>query len=95
VGYVLLAAYHRFGHEPAALEWRAGMWIAPWLVGLMLISLLGDFGDGLDVLGLGWGALAVTALSCAIYVLAMRVRLPQERVIAAITQAPRDEPPKA
>jgi amino acid transporter len=95
VGYVLLAAYHRFGSDPAALEWRAGSWIAPWLVGLMLISLLGDFGDGLDVLGLGWGALAVTALSSAIYVLAMRVRLPQDRVVAAITHAPRDEPPKA
>jgi hypothetical protein len=95
LGYVLLAGYHRFGTDPAPLEWRAGSWIAPWLVGLMGISLLGDFGNGLDVLGLGWGALAIAVLSCAIYAFAIRVRLPTERVIVSITQAPRDEPPKA
>jgi amino acid transporter len=95
LGYVLLAAYHRFGTDPAPLEWRAGSWIAPWLVSLMGISLLGDFGNGLDVLGLGWGALAIAILSCAIYAFAIRLRLPPERVIASITRAPRDEPSKA
>jgi amino acid transporter len=93
-GYLLLAGYHRFSADSAALEWRAGSWLAPWLIGLMTISLLGDFGNGLGVLTLGWGALAVAILSCAIYVLALRVRLPTDRVVAAIRHTPRDQPEK-
>jgi amino acid transporter len=94
IGYVLLAGYQRFGARPAALEWRAGCWVVPWLAGLMLISYLGEYGAGRDVLGLGWGALAVAGLSGVIYVLAIRVRLPAGRVIDNIETAPGDEPPK-
>jgi amino acid transporter len=94
-GYVLLAAYHRFSADPAPLEWRAGCWIGPWLAGLMVISYLGDYGDGRGVLTLGWGALAVAALSSGVYALAMSVRLAPDRVIRSITRSPHDEPPKA
>ena len=90
IGYVLLAAYHRFSADAAPLEWRAGAWIAPWLIGLMVISYLGDYGDGRDVLTLGWGSLAVSVLSCGVYALAMRLRLPRERVIESIEHAPRE-----
>ena len=93
-GYILLAVHHRLSPDSPALEWRAGSWLAPWLVGLMVISLLGDFGNGLGVLTLGWGALAVAVLSVAIYVLALSVRLAPDRVIAAITHTPSDEPAK-
>ena len=81
--------------DAAPLEWRAGCWIGPWLAGLMVISYLGDYGDGRGVLTLGWGALAVAALSCAVYALAMGVRLAPDRVVRSITTSPHDEPPKA
>jgi amino acid transporter len=95
-GWVLFALYHGFRRgEVPALEWRAASWIVPWLAGLMVISLLGDFGKGLGVLSIGWGALAVAGLSCVIYALALRVRLPGRRVIEAIQHSPHDEPPAA
>ncbi len=93
IGYALLAGYHRFSAIAAPLEWRAGVWVLPWLAGLMLISYLGEFGGGQDVLTLGWGALAVAVLSCAIYALAIHVRLAPERVVRSIEGAPSDEPP--
>ena len=91
-GYLLLAVHHRLSPDAPTVEWRAGSWLAPWLVGLMTISLLGDFGNGLGVLTLGWGALAVAALSCAIFVFALRVRLAPDRVAAAITRTPHGAP---
>ena len=89
IGYALLAGYHRFSADAAPLEWRAGIWVVPWLAGLMLISYLGEFGGGQDVLTLGWGALAVAILSGAIYALAIRVRLAPERVARSIEGTPR------
>jgi hypothetical protein len=95
-GWVLFAIYHGFRRgEVPALEWRAASWIVPWLAGLMVISLLGDFGKGLGVLSIGWGALAIAVLSCVIYALALHVRLPSQRVIAAIQHSPHDGPPEA
>ncbi len=93
IGYALLAGYHRFSENAAPLEWRAGIWVVPWLAGLMLISYLGEFGGGQDVLTLGWGALAVAGLSSAIYAIAIRVRLAPERVVRSIEGAPAEEPP--
>ncbi len=87
-GYLLLAAYHRFSDAPAALEWRAGCWVVPWLAGLMLISYLGEYGDGRGVLTLGWGALAVAVLSGAIYALAIHVRLSPEHTVRNLQTLP-------
>jgi amino acid transporter len=91
-GYLLLAAYQRFGRNPAPLDLRAGSWVLPWLTGLMVISYLGEFGDGRGVLTLGWGSLAVAVLSCAVFVLALRVRLAPREVLRGIATSPADEP---
>jgi len=81
IGVLLLAAYRRFAPGPhRSLEWRAGIWLVPWLGGLALISYLGSYGKGSqDVLGLGSGVLVIAVLSAIIYVLAYRMRLPAER----------------
>jgi hypothetical protein len=60
IGWVLLVAFQPWSRGTApALEWRAGLWVAPWLIGIMVISVLGDYGGGLGVLSLGRGVLAV------------------------------------
>jgi amino acid transporter len=95
IGYVLLAVFHALYRDRApALEWRAGLWLIPWLLGLGVISLLGTFGGGLGVISFGWAFLVVLAHSAAIYVLAVKLRLAPQRVVEALRTVPRDEPAK-
>jgi amino acid transporter len=91
IGLVLLAAFRRISPGPhRPLEWRAGIWLVPWLGGLALISYLGSYGKGSqDVLGLGSGVLVIAALSAIIYFLAYRMRLPSERTRELVQTAGR------
>ena len=93
IGWVLLVGFQRWsrGSTPA-LEWRAGLWVVPWLVGIMVISLLGDYGGGLGILSLGWGALAVFGLSLVIFLIAVRMRLSPDSVVRGVEETHRDEP---
>jgi hypothetical protein len=74
-----------------AIEWRAGTWLAPYLVGLAVVSYLGSFDTGTpsSVLGLrgpvndlhfGWDVLVMAVFSLAIYALALRMRLPRAEI---------------
>ncbi|RKQ93028.1 amino acid/polyamine/organocation transporter (APC superfamily) [Solirubrobacter pauli] len=55
VGYALIAASYAFKLNPAAtpVEWRAAAWIAPYLLGMLVISYFGDFGPGGIIGGIG------------------------------------------
>lgn len=79
LGFVVLGLTHLFtpaGSRPS-LDWRAAGWLAPYLAGLTLISFAGakDFG-GRGLLSFGPDAVVVAVFSVAIYVLAIRLRLP-------------------
>jgi len=74
-----------------SIEWRAGAWLGPYLVGLGVVSYLSSFDTGTksSVLGLhgpvgdlpfGWDVLVMAAFSLGIYALALRMRLPREAV---------------
>ncbi len=63
-------------------EWRASVWLWPYLGGMALISYLGQFGRGRNVIPFWWDLAVVAGLSLAIYWLAMRVRLDPQRVRA-------------
>jgi amino acid transporter len=79
VGYLILAigSLVRPQATRPQLDWRAGYWLLPYLGGLTLISYVGaqDFG-GTGLFPFGWDALIVAVFSVAIYVLAIRLRLP-------------------
>jgi amino acid transporter len=67
--------------RPAAMDWRAGAWVMPWLVALAAISYLGPYGDGArHSFGLAVGAAIMLVVSAAVYLAAYRLRLPGERV---------------
>jgi amino acid transporter len=55
VGYALVAASYAADLNPAAtkIEWRAALWIAPYLIGMLVISYFGDFGPGGIIGGIG------------------------------------------
>jgi amino acid transporter len=77
-----------------SLDWRSAVWFWPYLLGMGTISYLNSFDTrtpssipllGLEgprnVLTFGWDILAVALLSLAVYVLAIRSRLPSERAV--------------
>jgi amino acid transporter len=93
--------------ERPTIEWRAGWWLGPYLLGLGVISYLSSFDTGTpsSVLGLhgpvndlhfGWDVLAMAVFSVAVYALAVRLRLPraavEERVGDLTAEAPEIEP---
>ncbi|MGI8678097.1 MAG: APC family permease [Jatrophihabitans sp.] len=86
-GFVLLPIFLATskGDKPS-MDWRSGAsWTVPWLAVLALISYLGSYPDkptkgNLNVLGFGWGFVAILALSAVVYVVSFQVRLPRERV---------------
>jgi amino acid transporter len=80
-----------------SLDWHSAAWLCPYLAGMGAISYLSSFDtstpSSIPVLGLhgprneltfGWDMLAVALLSLAVYVIAIRTRLPAERALAYV-----------
>lgn len=89
VGLVVLAASYGFGANPdrPPLDWRPALWLWPYIGGMAIISFLGSFGGGRNVIPFGVADTAVVAIfSLVIYTFALSVRLPPERVQAYIGQ---------
>jgi amino acid transporter len=74
LGLILLAIQQASPARRFALDWKAGSWVWPWLIGLALISYLGSYGDGTGAIGFGDGALWIAVLSVVVYAWAIRVR---------------------
>jgi amino acid transporter len=87
LGFALLGLQHVTNGIRSGYDWKAGSWVWPWLAGLALISYLGPYPVGRDgVLGFGSGIVALFFLSLAVYIWAMKVRLPIERVNAYLEE---------
>jgi amino acid transporter len=88
IGVVLLGVFHVTGQLTAKMEWRAGAtWMVPWMAGLALVSYLGPYGGGQDVIGFGWSFVVLAAFSVVIYVLALAVRLHPDAVAEHVEQS--------
>jgi hypothetical protein len=82
VGYVIFALSYMFKHpmEKPPLDPRALGWMLPWFVGLAVISLLGQYGDGLGILPEWIDLLVVAVFSVGIFFLGVRLALSPDRV---------------
>jgi amino acid transporter len=89
IGFVLLAVFELLGRGSTPdLDWRAGAtWALPWLAGLALLSWAGDYDGGRGWIGLGWGFVLNLVLAAVVYLLALRFRLPTDRVREHIAHA--------
>src|SRR4051794_343307 len=99
IGFILLglsAATSRPEDRPD-IEWRAGVWLFPYLIGMVVISYLSSFDTAtpskvvlfglkgpVNDLHFGWDVLVTALFSLAIYALAMHQRLPAEQVRANV-----------
>lgn len=81
IGFVLWPIFHYNGKSRApALDWKAGAsWVLPWIIGDGVISYLSVY-DGAGLIGMDWGFLVNLIWSGVIYAIALRVRLPSQRV---------------
>jgi amino acid transporter len=88
VGYVIFALSWTFKRpvEKPPLDPIALAWMLPWFLGLAVISLLGQYGDGLGILPEWIDLLVVAVFSVAIFFLGVRMALPKARVEATFRQ---------
>ncbi len=79
----LLGFYHistNRGHR-VPMDWRESTWIWPYFAGIMLLSFLGSFGGGKNLIPFGWDFVAIAALCVIVIFLALRYRLPASRTL--------------
>ncbi|WP_296604353.1 APC family permease [Nocardioides sp.] len=92
IGFVLLPIYHVLGQDTPKLDLRAGAtWVVPWLVGLLVISWLGNYPEpaagNQDLLEFSTAIPVIFVFSVAIYVLAMMSPLSTEEIQAHVDRA--------
>lgn len=89
LGYVIFGLSYAFKRpvEKPPLDPQALGWMLPWMLGLGVISLLGQYGDtALKILPEWIDLLVVAVFSLAIFALGVRLALPRERVAATFAQ---------
>jgi amino acid transporter len=86
IGFALFAVFHATGQVRRTLDLRSGFWMLPWLVGLALISYLGDYG-GQGVIGFGAAIPIMFVFSVAIYALAQWLRLDRDDVESYVAES--------
>jgi amino acid transporter len=82
IGLVLLGVSQlsRKQADRVHLDWGSSLWLWPWLLGLMLLSLLSSFTGGKNDLHFGVDMAVTAAFSLVIYFFALSRRLPDELV---------------
>jgi amino acid transporter len=91
IGYVIIGVAMAFDPERPAIQWKSALWLPAWLLGLGIISWLGQF-DGGAVLApvntktipFWWDIVVVAAFSLAIYYWAMYTKLPQAEMLELV-----------
>ena len=82
----------RADRSRADIDWRAASWVWPWLIGMTIIGVMGNYGAGALHLLPNWIDLLVVVLfSLAIFYSAVRLAMSSETVKAVIARQ-RGEP---
>ena len=88
IGFVLWPFFHNTskGRAPA-IDWKAGAsWVLPWIIGEFVISYLSEYGNGIGLIGMGWGFLVQAIFSAVIFAIALSVRFSPQRVQEQIAE---------
>ena len=76
-GFIVLIAYRTFSKKGknTPLDWKSSLWIWPYIGGLTLISYLGSFGGGRNILPFGYDLIVLAVFSVIIVLLAGKFKL--------------------
>jgi amino acid transporter len=82
ISFFLFMIYRLFSKRPrgVVMNWRAAIWMWPYLVGLNVVSFFGTFGGGRGKITMGWDFLLLGLLSVLSLFLAVRFRASSEHV---------------
>lgn len=86
LGAVILLLTQRVAKQKLAMEWRGAWWMVVYLVGLGLISLFGNFGNGLAIIPTDWDTLILAIFSLLILLWAYHSRSDADAVKARIAE---------
>ena len=95
IGYVLIGISMAFDPKRPPLEWKSAQWLLPYLIGMGIISWLGQYplkGDGgappinTFHIPFWWDILIVAAFSLAIYYWAMYTGLTREETLELVAR---------
>ncbi|UFS57474.1 APC family permease [Subtercola endophyticus] len=71
----------------AKTRWQAALWIWPWLLGMCVLGLLGNFGSTeLNILPTDWDTLIVAAFAVVIFYFAVSRRMSADDVVAQVEE---------
>jgi amino acid transporter len=102
IGYVVIGISMAFDPQRPPLDWKSALWLPAWLIGLGIISWLGQY-DGGAVLSpvntktipFWWDIVVVAAFSLIIWFWAMRTKLPRDEMLVLVNrQAGENELPE-
>ncbi len=85
LGFVLLPIYHVLGQDTPKLDLRSGAtWVVPWLLGLLVISWLGNYPEpaagNQNILSFSSAIPTIFVFSAIIYALALQFPLGREEI---------------
>lgn len=102
IGYIVLVIHElRYRASTPKLEFRYGAWVPAWLIGLAMISYLGEYpnpteGAGnIGLIGFGWAIQVLAAFSDLILWMATALCLPQDRMEAHLADPASGTPAEA
>src|SRR5215469_3704363 len=91
IGYVIIAISMATDRQRPKLEWKSGLWLPAYLIGLGIISWLGAFSGGAvkpplntNTIPFGWDFVVVAAFSLIIYYWAQYTSLSREQIEANV-----------
>jgi len=90
VGLILMSAYRLFSHRGKEydLSFARFYWFILYVIGLTLISWLGSFGGGRNVITFGWDFVVLGIFSVVIFLFALRSAYPRSVVESIIYSDP-------
>jgi amino acid transporter len=93
IGYVIIGLAMAFDPQRPPIQWKSALWLPVWLIGLGIISWLGQFGGGAALppvntktIPFWWDIVVVAVFSLAIYYWAMYSKLPQAEMLELVNK---------
>ena len=89
-----MIAHHIFAKDKSRLpdlKMRSGWWMILWMAGLVILSLIGHYGGGLDLMGFIVGEVVTVIFSIVVFYVGIACRLTPEEAVEAVEQTQVDD----